>query len=298
MVAYLISDEGNISLVLKGKQYFVNSTDDVHEKVMDALREGKTEDEIFNVLDRVTAVQNYLEDSEVKIIDGIVSYQGEEVHNTLTERILKFMRNELPVQPLINFLKKLMANPSYSARQELFDFLSHKSLPITADGDFLAYKAVRHDYKDKWRGELDNSVGHTVSMKRFGVDDDRNHGCSAGLHAGTLDYVQMYGCFRKDEEGNHDPDSDKCIIVKINPTNVVSVPLDCECQKLRTCEYTVVKDYEGEMEYYLYSDDGDEWDDEGWDDYMEDGEDASSESSSFDVDTSGLGDFKDNWMDN
>ena len=69
MVAYLISDEGNISVVLKGKQYFVNSTDDVHAKVMDALREEKTEDEIFEVLDRVTAVQNYIEDSDVIVID-------------------------------------------------------------------------------------------------------------------------------------------------------------------------------------------------------------------------------------
>jgi len=266
MVAYLISDEGNISVVLKGKQYFVNSTDDVHAKVMDALREGKTEDEIFDVLDRVTAVQNYVEDSDVKIIDGTVTYQGEEVHNTLTERILKFMRHELPVQPLINFLKKLMANPSYSARQELFDFLSHKSLPITEDGDFLAYKAVSNNYRDKWKGSFDNSVGHTVSMKRFGVDDDRNHGCSAGLHAGTLEYVQGYGSFYEDEEGNPLESSDKCIIVKINPTNVVSVPLDCECQKLRTCEYTVLKDYEGEMEYNLYMDDGDVWDDSDYED--------------------------------
>jgi hypothetical protein len=295
MVAYLISDEGNISLVLKGKQYFVNSTDDVHEKIMDALREGKSEDEIFNVLDRVTAVQNYLEDSEVKVVDGVVSYQGEEVHNTLTERILKFMRYELPVQPLINFLKKLMENPSFSARQELFDFLSHRSLPITEDGDFLAYKAVSHDYKDKWRGVLDNSVGSTVTMKRFGVDDDRNHGCSAGLHAGTLDYVQSYGCFREDEEGNHDPHSDKCIIVKINPTNVVSVPLCSDFQKLRTCEYTVLKDYEGEMEYHLYMDDGDEWDDDLDDDWDDDQESPIDLSQYGNIDGDN---FKDNWMNN
>jgi len=286
MVAYLISDEGNISVVLKGKQYFVNSTDDVHAKVMDALREGKTEDEIFDVLDRVTAVQNYIEDSDVKVIDGIVTYQGEEVHNTLTERILKFMRNELPVQPLINFLKKLMANPSYSARQELFDFLSHKSLPITEDGDFLAYKAVNNDYRDKWKGSFDNSVGHTVSMKRFGVDDDRNHGCSAGLHAGTLEYVQNYGSFYEDEEGNPSPSSDKCIIVKINPTNVVSVPLDCECQKLRTCEYTVLKDYEGEMEYHLYMDDGDVWDDD--DDYLDGSDVEQMPQGWFHIDTGGI----------
>ena len=261
MVAYLISDEGNISIVLNGKQYFVNASDDFHTKVINAISEGKTEDEILDIIDRVSAIQDYLEDSEVQVVDGAVIYQGEIVHNTLTERILKFMARGLPVKPLINFLKKLMENPSYSARMELFEFLSHKSLPITEDGDFLAYKAVSSSYTDKWKGEFNNSVGETVTMKRFGVDDDRNHGCSAGLHAGTLDYVQGYGNFRMDDEGNHDPDSDKCIIVKINPTNVVSVPLDCECQKLRTCEYVVLKDYEGEMEYHLYMDDGDEWSD-------------------------------------
>jgi len=45
MTAYLISDEGNISIVLKGKQYFVNSTDESHAQVMEALRAEKTEDE-------------------------------------------------------------------------------------------------------------------------------------------------------------------------------------------------------------------------------------------------------------
>ena len=47
--------------------------------------------------------------------------------------------------------------------------------------------------------------------------------------------------------------------MKISPENVVSVPTDCNCQKLRTCEYAVVRDYEGVMEYNLYTDDGDEW---------------------------------------
>ena len=266
MVAYLISDEGNISIVLKGKQYFVNASDDFHTKVINAISEGKTEDEILDIIDRVSAIEDYLEDSEVQIIDGAVIYQGEVVHNTLTERILKFMAKGLPVQPLINFLKKLMENPSYSARMELFDFLSHKSLPITEDGDFLAYKAVSSTYMDKYKGTFNNSVGETVEMKRFGVDDDRNHGCSAGLHAGTLEYVQGYGNFYKDEEGNPLESSDKCIIVKISPSDVVSVPLDSECQKLRTCQYVVVKDYEGEMQHHLYMDNGNEWSDYGPDD--------------------------------
>ena len=44
--------------------------------------------------------------------------------NTLTEKIISFMRRELPVQPLINFLKNMMKNPSFASRRELFDFLS------------------------------------------------------------------------------------------------------------------------------------------------------------------------------
>jgi hypothetical protein len=70
--AYLISDEGNISIVLKGKQYFVNSTDEAHAQIMEALRAGKTEDEILEVLDKASQVADYLEDSEVQIKDGCV----------------------------------------------------------------------------------------------------------------------------------------------------------------------------------------------------------------------------------
>jgi hypothetical protein len=307
MTAYLISDEGNISIVLKGKQYFVNSTDESHASVMDALRNNKTEDEILVILDKATQVQDYLEDSEVKIKDGCVVYHGEEVHNTLTEKILSFMRQGLPVQPLVNFLKNMMKNPSFGSRRELFDFLSHKSLPITEDGCFLAYKAVNNNFTDKYSGTIDNSVGQKPSMRRFGVDDDRNNGCSSGLHAGTLDYVQGYGSFYEDEDGQPTDNSDKCIIVKINPEDVVSVPLDCECQKLRTTAYEVVKLYEGEMEYTLATDEGYEWD-EDWEleDYMDEEDSVDKQESvkmaetkmNFQIDTSALDSFKDKWMSN
>ena len=309
MTAYLISDEGNISIVLKGKQYFVNSTDESHASIMGALRNNSTEDEILMILDKATQVQDYFEDSEVQIKDGSVIYQNEEVHNSLTAKILSFMRQGLPVQPLINFLKNMMKNPSFSSRQELFDFLSHKSLPITEDGCFLAYKAVNSEFKDKWSGKIDNSVGQTPTMERFGVDDDRNHGCSSGLHAGTLEYVQGYGGFYEDEEGNHLPSSDQCIIVKINPEDVVSVPTDCNCQKLRTTSYEVVKLYEGEMQYTLATDEGyewdedyDEWDDEGYgdeEDSIVSEESVSSKADmTFQIDTSALDSFKNKWMGN
>lgn len=34
------------------------------------------------------------------------------------------------------------------------------------------------------------------------------------------------------------------MLVKIDPADVVSVPHDCECQKLRTCRYEVVSELE------------------------------------------------------
>ena len=149
------------------------------------------------------------------------------------------------------------------SQKELYDFLEHEHLPITEDGHFLAYKAVRSDYKDKYRGVFDNSVGQICEMTRSKVDDDRGRGCSNGLHAGALNYVAGYGSV----EAN-----DKIVIVKINPADVVSVPSDCNFEKLRTCRYEVVGEYQGELLKPLYSsvfseDDYEDEDEDGDDDY-------------------------------
>ena len=262
MIPHMISGDGNISMIIKGQQYYVATTDPTHAEALTLLKEGCSEDHMLELIDRVGRVQEYTLGSGIEVKDGCVLYQGAAVHNTVTERIISFLDLGLPVEPLVNFLVKLMENPSYSSRNQLYDFLEHKNLPITEDGDFLAYKAVRHDYNAKHSGTLSNKVGETLRMARWGVDDERDHGCSSGLHAGALEYVQSYGCFSDRE------DSDKCIIVKINPANVVSVPKDSDCQKLRTCEYHVLKDYEGQMEHNLYTDDGEEWEDD-YDSYEE-----------------------------
>ena len=273
MVPYMISGNGNITLVLHGKQYFIVQEDSAYDRVRQALADRATEDELLILVDKEKEVSDYVSETGIVVKNGCIFYQEEEVHNTLTDRILAFIGEGLPVEPLMRFLVKLMNNASYSARQELFDFLEHKNLPITEDGDFLAYKAVNTSYHDKWSNKVDNSIGSIVSMRRFGVDDDRNNGCSSGLHAGTIEYVQSYGCFH-DGEG-----SDKCVIVKIDPSDVVSVPLCSDCQKLRTCSYKVLRDYEGTMENNLYTDDGDVWEDDSIaDEYFEDDTQSSYQS--------------------
>jgi hypothetical protein len=38
------------------------------------------------------------------------------------------------------------------------------------------------------------------------------------------------------------------VVVKINPADVVSVPSDCACQKVRVCKYEVVSDFVEEIQ--------------------------------------------------
>ena len=59
------------------------------------------------------------------------------------------------------------------------------------------------------------------------------------------------------------------VIVKVNPKDVVSVPTDCECQKVRTCEYQVIADYEGPLESLLHkSEDGEAWTEDEFAEFM------------------------------
>jgi hypothetical protein len=234
--------DGNLTVVLNNKSFQVLPDHLNYKMILEALPTA-TSDELLEMIDIEKAVASF-SDGLVEIKNGQVTYEGEVVHGSVSKRILEFMSKGLPFQPLVNFLNNLMENPSMQSQKELYDFLEHEHLPITEDGHFLAYKAVRSDYKDKYRGIFDNSVGQVCEMTRSKVDDDRGRGCSNGLHAGALNYVAGYGSL---ESG------DKIVIVKINPADVVSVPSDCNYEKLRTCRYEVVGEYQGELLKPLYS---------------------------------------------
>ena len=114
-------------------------------------------------------------------------------------------------------------------------------------------------------------------MTRNNVCDDHNQGCSVGFHAGSLQYASTFG-----------GGESILLIVEIDPADVVSVPSDCNCQKLRTCKYTVVAKYDGPLpEHYTkdaasaYDTDFDYQEDDsdlktGWEDEDSDSEDEVS----------------------
>ena len=233
--------DGNLTVILKNKAHQVIPDHTNYKLILEALPTA-TEDELLELVDIEKAIATFSQ-GQVSIVNGKVMFEGEEVHGSISKRIIEFMSKGLPFQPLVNFLENLMQNPSMQSQQELYDFLEHENLPVTEDGCFLAYKAVRSDFKDKWRGTFDNSVGQVCEMRRAKVDDNRKVGCSQGLHAGALNYVANYGSVDA---------GDNIVIVKINPQDVVSVPSDCDCEKLRTCKYEVVGLYQGELPKPLY----------------------------------------------
>jgi len=257
MIPYILTDN-SLTIVVDGKALTMESSNPSFNEAKKLLSEEKY-DELPDLFDTPKAVERFAE-GNIKVSDGEVSYKGEVIHNHVVGRILDFMRQGLPYKPLTRFVEKLMENPSRRAVNELYAFLEHKNMPLTPDGNFLAYKGVRSDFTDWHSGHFTNKVGDVNEMPRRNVCDNANIGCSDGFHAGSLDYARHYG------NGGH------LMVVEIDPADVVSVPLDCDQQKLRTSKYKVVSLFEKKLEEPMCDEYGDyeDWDDDSEDDSEDD----------------------------
>ena len=186
---------------------------------------------LMDIISSISSCTN----GKVELVGDKVYYNSDEVHNAVVDAILDYRANGLPVEPICKFLENLMQNPSKNSIEQLWRFIDHHKLPLTEDGMLLAYKAIRSDFKDKYSRTIDNSIGKTITMERNKISDDPNFHCAQGLHVGGLKY--------SGPEGWYSSGGDICVIVKVNPRDVVCVPHDHESTKIRVCEYTVVKEY-------------------------------------------------------
>lgn len=255
---------GYITIFVEGKQHTIHATDSNFASAVTAF-EASDWDGLYNILNPAQVFQNlYAKYEQVEVKHGNVYVNGDPISSLVANRILDFLAKGLDCVPVFKFLTKLNLNPSSRAVNELYTFLEHKFLPLTANGNFLAYKALRSNYTDVHTGKFDNTVGNLLEMPRNKVDDNKEVGCSYGFHAGTLEYARDFR-----------PVDGKLVVVEINPADVVSIPTDCNCQKLRTCKYMVVQEYEVPLEDLAYEsryttdydDDVDrEWDDDDDDD--------------------------------
>jgi hypothetical protein len=125
--------------------------------------------------------------------------------------------------------------------EHLYEFLEVGKNPITEDGCFLAYKAVRGDFLDIYSGKFDNSIGAELKMLRNKVDENQNNTCSSGFHVCSFDYLRHFA-----SAGGH------VMVCKVNPADVVAIPADYHNTKMRVCRYEVVGEHLG---YYAAADD-------------------------------------------
>jgi len=228
-------------------------------------------DEFFALIEISQSVHNFVNsEGTAQVVDGNVVWKGHVLNNNLTDRILDLMNQGFPVTAMLRFLDNVMENPSYKSREELYSFLEHRNMPLTPNGCFVAYKRVMvydgANYTDingnqVTKGDMvsihcatdgkhiRNNIGDIVSMPRSLVDDNHGNHCSAGLHVGAISYVNSY-C-------NHDIEKYPVVLVEVNPRDAVSVPTDHDFTKLRTCQYTVIEQYKGELEKAVYDMDDD-----------------------------------------
>src|SRR3990167_7125839 len=190
--AYLLSNE-SLTVYSEGKTYQLLKSDSSWATVINALKAGDWE-YVISLMDKPTTI-NVFGAGKVFVKNGQVYYGDEVVHNVITDRILQFISEELPIEPLVKFLENVMLNPSKRSVEELYKFLEHKGLPLTEDGCFLAYKTLRADGFDKYTGTIKNEIGKAVTMSRNKVDDDFRNECSHGIHVGCLQYSGPNGWY-------------------------------------------------------------------------------------------------------
>lgn len=251
MLNFIRTSDG-FTTIVGNKAYTVSKDHVNYNKLLGHVRTG----------DGVNFIKdyNYVEKVVNLKPDGIY-IDGHKLHTTLGKRVVEMIREGFDVEPMKKFLENLLKNPSEDARNELYDFLENKSLPITPDGCFLAYKVVSQDWYSKTGGTMKlkkgkvredgriyNGVGQVIECERVDVDSDRRRECSNGLHVGSFTYSGPGGSFYSN--------GDRVIIVKVNPKDAVAVPKDYNFSKMRVCGYEVVSEYKMELTAQVHNSDG------------------------------------------
>tara|TARA_R100001163_G_scaffold1295_5_gene2056 strand:+ start:11133 stop:11975 length:843 start_codon:yes stop_codon:yes gene_type:complete len=258
MLTHTKSNDNHWTVVLDGQPHQFDHTHPHYSNLVECVHTGNAT-EFITILNTGSVVEDWSE-GDFEFRDGYLYFEEEQVANDPTSRIIQCIQQGFPHKPMLNYLTNLYDNVSERAVQESYTWSSHKGLPITEDGMMVGYKGVRPHVGDTIKvknGELAegdlvdiytgntfrNNVGDKCSMKRRQVCDDHTQGCSSGLHVGTYEYACNWA-------GN----SGVVVLVKFNPKDIVSVPSDCEHQKLRVSEYEVINIAREQLEEAVYSD--------------------------------------------
>ena len=311
-VPYILS-ENSLTIFVEGKPHTLRKDHANFNVARKAILDGET-DRLADLVDVERAVEDFVQ-GDIEVKDEVVYYKGHRLHGVVVDKLLEMLRAGLKDSaPITNFITRLQANPSANSVAELYTFLGYKNLPTTAEGKVLGYKGVQSDYwsttgnadtivvqgKTNERHQILNEVGATIEVARRCVDDNKDNHCSFGLHVGSYDYANEWA----GEDG-------RLLVVEFDPADAVSVPTDCNFQKLRVSKYNVVSDitdtrkelnkpvYEANKPIYgndddINFDDEGDWDDDLYDDEEDDYVDLEDD---YDMDQTDKDDDEDEFVD-
>jgi hypothetical protein len=258
MLTHIKDNRNHWTVVVDNQSHQFDHTHPEYEGLVECVKTGDAE-AFAELLEIGTVIENWSE-GHFEFRDGFLYYEDEQVASQPTDRIIQLIKNGWDKGPMLAYLDRLYQNISNRAVMESYDWCSHRGLPITPDGYLVGYKGVgvyngkdktdkmgrplsTGDLVDKWSNSIRNNIADEVSMNRRKVSDNCNEGCSAGLHVGTYEYA----CGWAGSEG-------KVVLVRFDPSDIVSVPTDCEYQKMRVSRYTVIGVARDIIEEEVYDD--------------------------------------------
>lgn len=255
----IVSKEGEkvSATVFFGADSFIATKE--HPKFNDivaALHDDTSTDEQIKALFDISVPirANFERLSErVMVNAGRIFFDGDEVDNSLSKLIARFYGDgHGDFMPLVCFMEKLATNPDQHSREQLFGWLVKHNFAITPDGDFIAYKGVDENGLSGISGSaivngvmvygrIPNKPDTIIEMPRSGVQHDPGRGCAPGLHVANWRYASTWSGTRK-------------LRIKVNPRDVVSVPTECNQEKMRVCRYRVLDQVKAEDKTALFVD--------------------------------------------
>lgn len=140
--------------------------------------------------------------------------------------------NGYSIAPLIEKVSQSLDINDVESMKDLFTFLTKNNLPITVEGNILAYKVLYQSSTgllyDCYTKTIYQDIGDEVYMPRNFVTVDRSKHCSTGLHVCSIQYANWY------KQGYC-----TLALVKVDPRDICSVPSDT-ASKVRCCRYQIL----------------------------------------------------------
>lgn len=271
-------EDASIIVVVPGEPAPLVATSE-HPNFSNIVRAAAEQDysvvDMFDVAEMVASVFSRVSE-RVTCADGVLYLDGDSISGLLADHILESLKyGDEGLESLVKFLENLAQNPNPNAVEQLYGWIQASGqFTIDQDGMIVGYKGVSPNGDGTFQsiqtgkalvngevktGHIVQQIGDVVEMPRSEVQENPAVGCSTGLHVGTFDYANNFG--------RH------LLEVRVNPRDVVSVPTECDAQKMRTCRYTVVGSIEKEYDTAylgLSYEDFDAFDEDIWGDGEDD----------------------------